>query len=212
MKYIDLSQKIESGMSYFPGDPEPHINPPDDNQSPWRVSELHFGTHTGTHIDAPSHFFPNGRNIDDFEIDRFILPGLVAVALGIQDDQPIHGGLLVASLERMPKGGAIVIRTDWSQYWGTSRYGRHPYLTQEAAQAIVEAGASLVGIDALNVDSTVKETSHAHQILLGNGIMIVENLSNLSQLEPNLKYQFSFLPLRLTGLDGSPIRAVAWSV
>jgi kynurenine formamidase len=77
-------------------------------------------------------------------------------------------------------------------------------------QRVINAKASLVGIDALNVDSTVQGTTHVHHLLLEKEILLVENLTNLSQLQPGKVYQFSFLPLRLAGLDGSPIRAVAW--
>lgn len=76
---------------------------------------------------------------------------------------------------------------------------------------IIRSKASLVGIDALNVDSTIQATNHAHHYLLEQEeILIVENLTNLSKLQPGKVYQFSFLPLHLAGMDGSPIRAVAW--
>ena len=80
----------------------------------------------------------------------------------------------------------------------------------EAAIWLVSAGVALVGIDALNVDSTNPGSEDVHQALLGADIMIVENLRGLDQLEPGAIYQFSFLPLKLRDLDGSPIRAVAW--
>ena len=75
---------------------------------------------------------------------------------------------------------------------------------------LIESKASLVGIDALNVDSTVQSTDHVHRLLLEREILIVENLTHLSALQPEKVYQFSFLPLRLAGMDGSPVRAVAW--
>jgi kynurenine formamidase len=71
---------------------------------------------------------------------------------------------------------------------------------------------SLVGIDALNVDSTHQGTTHVHELFLGGDILIVENLRRLDQLQPGRVYQFAFLPLLLPGLDGSPVRAVAWTV
>ena len=75
---------------------------------------------------------------------------------------------------------------------------------------MAQTGASLIGIDALSVDSTVQETSHAHVALLGADILIVENLTGLHQLKPRTVYQFSFLPLLLAEVDGAPVRAVAW--
>lgn len=211
-RIYELSQGIENGMTIFPGDPEPRIEPAQAGATTWRVSRLQLGTHTGTHIDAASHFYPNGTTIDQYALDRFLLPGVVAAAPDLADDQPIEPQLLAEALSRLPKGGALAIRTDWDQHWGTDRYSRHPYLSPEAAQALVAEGAGLIAIDALNPDSTVQETSHVHEILLGNDILIVENLTGLAQLQAGRIYRFSFMPLLLRALDGSPVRAVAWEV
>lgn len=207
---FDLSQRIENGMSYFPGDPEPVIGPAAGTLPPWQVSDLKIGSHTGTHIDAACHYIPGGRSIDDYPPERFILQGIVLPMLNLLSDQVIEEQMLEGYLPHIPKGGAVLIRTDWDRYWMADHYGRHPYLSREAAQFLKTAGMTLLGIDALNVDSTVQGTSHVHEILLGSDILIVENLKGLSQLEPLRLYRFSFLPLLITGSDGSPVRAVAW--
>jgi len=197
-------------MPVYPGDPEPRLQPGAGIAAPWKVSELHLGTHTGTHIDAPAHFFPNGKTIDDYSPARFVLPGLVTPWLDLAEDEPVRWEKLADVLAVLPKGSAVLIQTGWDRFWGTERYFRHPFLAPETAKGLVAAGVSVVGIDAPNVDSTVQGTSHAHEILLGNDVLIVENLARLGQLKPGRLYQFSFLPLRLSGLDGSPVRAVAW--
>lgn len=208
----ELSQTIQHGMAIYPGDPEPRINPANAAATPWRVSELRLGTHTGTHIDAPSHFYPDGKTIGQFSLDRFILPGIVVTVLDLHDDEPIGHEVFEGALTRVPKGGAVAVRTDWDRFWKVDRYLRHPYLTTAAARFLTAAGVGLLAIDALSPDSTVQETSHVHEILLGNDILIVENLTGLAQLRPDTIYQFSFLPLRLRALDGSPVRAVAWEI
>ncbi len=208
-EYLDLSHLIENGMTYFPGDPEPHIEPVDATP-PWRVTQLHIGTHGGTHIDAASHFIPHGKTISQYPSERFLLPGIVVPMLEQNDDEPIDVNAFDTYLTALPVHGALLIRTGWDQYWKTERYLRHPYLTREATQLLVKTGVSIIGIDALNVDSTVQETDHAHAALLGNDVLIVENLTRLHQLLPGVVYQFSFLPLALSGLDGSPVRAIAW--
>ncbi len=208
-EYFDLSHLIENGMTYFPGDPEPRIEPVDATP-PWRVTQLHVGTHLGTHIDAASHFIPRGKTISQYPPERFILPGIVVPVPGRNDDEPIDISAFDTYLAALPEHGALLIRTGWDQYWKTERYLRHPYLTREATQLLVNAGVSIIGIDALNVDSTVQETDHAHATLLGNDVLIVENLTRLDQLLPGVVYQCSFLPLALSGLDGSPVRAIAW--
>jgi arylformamidase len=197
-------------MTIYPGDPIPSFGPTDGVESPWRVTDLHLGSHTGTHIDSVSHFFPGGKNVDEFPISRFILPGIVFPLSGLSDDQAISEELISEGLKKVPEGGAVLIQTNWDQFWNTDRYLRHPYLSPGAAKRLVESQASLVGIDALNVDSTVQSTDHVHRLLLEKEILIVENLTHLSALQPGRVYQFSFLPLRLAGVDGSPIRAVAW--
>jgi kynurenine formamidase len=205
LTYYDLSHPIENGMTFYPGDPEPRITPAA-MTPPWRVTELRLGTHTGTHIDAPSHFLPGGKTIDAYPPERFLLSGVV-ISVARNDDEAI-GPEVFGGLE----GGAVLVRTGWDRFWKTDRCLRHPFLSPEAARFLVEAGVGLVGVDALNVDSTARGTSHAHEILLGNEVLIVENLTRLDQLQAGVEYQFSFLPLRLAGLDGSPVRAVAWTL
>lgn len=206
--FYDLSHPIENGMTFYPGDPEPRLRPAA-MMAPWRVTELHIGTHTGTHLDAASHFIPTGKTIDQYPLSRFVLPGIV-IPVTRQDDEPIGPEALNVYLPDLPTGGALLIRTGWDRYWKTERYLRHPFLSIEAAKRIATSGVNLIGIDALNVDSTTQGTAHAHEILLGNDILIVENLTRLDQLQPGELHRFSFLPLSLPGLDGSPVRAVAW--
>lgn len=208
--YIDLSHLVENGMTCYPGDPEPRIVPAE-STPPWRVSELHVGTHTGTHIDAASHFIPDGKTITDYLPARFLLPGIVVPLTRHEEDAPISADELRPHLANAPRQGALALHTAWDIHWKTERYLLHPHLTREAAHLIVASGISIVGIDALNVDSTAQGTDYAHDILLGHDVLIVENLTGLQQLRPGIVYQFSFLPLALSRLDGSPIRAIAWS-
>jgi kynurenine formamidase len=209
MQYFDLSHSMKNGMTFFPGDPEPrfvaaNITPP------WRVTQLHIGTHTGTHIDAPAHFLPHGKTIDQYSPERFFVAGIVVPALAYNGDEAIEVDVFAGYRAMLPACGAVVVRTGWDRYWGSERYMCHPYLSREAAELLVENGISIVGVDALSVDSTVQGTDHAHATLLGSDALIVENLARLDQLTPGKLYHFAFLPLALAGLDGSPIRAVAW--
>ena len=198
-------------MPFYPGDPQPVIQPAAEYDSGgWRVTSLHIGTHTGTHIDAPSHFIKEGRAIDQLPLETFVLPGICVEALGLEPDQPIEEALLADTLAAIPAGGAVLFHTGWDQFWGQERYFRHPYLAETAARRLRAAGARLVGIDALNVDSTARGTTHAHEILLGSQVLIVENLRGLDQLAAGEAYMISVLPIRLVGLDGSPVRAIAW--
>jgi arylformamidase len=208
--YVDLSQPVEPGMTVYPGDPRPSFQAAAGVAAPWRVTDLHLGSHSGTHIDAASHFVPNGKTIEQYPLARLIAPGLIVPALELSEDQPIAPELVVPHLKELPKGGAVLIHTGWDRFWNNDRYLRHPYLSAEATEVLTGAGIGLVGIDALNVDSTVQASDHAHRLLLERDILIVENLAHLDRLQPGRLYQFSFLPILLPGLDGSPVRAVAW--
>ncbi|MGE5224489.1 MAG: cyclase family protein [Omnitrophica WOR_2 bacterium] len=210
--YFDLSQPIENGMTHYPGDPEPRLQPAEGIDLPWRVSELHFGTHTGTHIDAASHYITGGKTIDQYPLERFILSGICISLSGLNPDESIEVERITKFQPQILKGGALLLQTGWDRYWGKEQYFHHPYLSLSAARSLSEAGVSLLGIDALNIDSTAQGTSHAHEILLERDILIVENLTGLEQLKPGEIYRFACLPLLLARLDGSPVRAVAWRV
>uniref|UniRef100_A0A7C1XJC4 Cyclase family protein n=1 Tax=Thermomicrobium roseum TaxID=500 RepID=A0A7C1XJC4_THERO len=208
MRCYDLSQPIESAMPVFPGDPEVRLEP-SSALAPWRVTRLTLGSHSGTHVDAPAHYFSDGRSITDYPVERFFVPAVVIPFPELGEDEPIPAAPLLRMQERLRPGSAVLLATGWDRYWGTERYFRHPFLSEEAVDALVAAGVGLVGIDALNVDSTVRGTEHAHARLLGADVLIVENLRGLAELPPSQNYLFVCLPLAVRGADGAPVRAVA---
>jgi kynurenine formamidase len=205
----DLTHTITNGMPHFAGDPEPRVEE-GHATLPWRVSALHLGSHSGTHVDAPRHYLPHGRGIDAYPPARFIGPGIVVDARGFGDDQPINAHVL----DNLPlrAGSFVVLRTGWEHYWGQERYFRHPYLAGDLALALVERGVALLAIDVLNVDSTVSGAADAHARLLGADVLIVENVRGLDMLTAGQPYIFAFMPLALGPIDGAPVRALAWDV
>jgi kynurenine formamidase len=206
---IDLSHTIDSGMPIYLGDPEVRLaaSAQDD---PWRVLSLALGSHSGTHIDAARHYLREGRTIDDYPIGRFVVPGVVARVGGVAD-QEIGGAALTDALALAPPGGAVLLETDWDRHWGDQAMLRHPFLGVEACERLVAAGVTLVATDAFSVDSSTQGTTHAHEILLGHDVLIVENLTNLAVLDAGQVLRCAFVPLKLAAGDGSPIRAYAWT-
>jgi kynurenine formamidase len=205
----DLSQPIENGMTYFPGDPEPSITACPAHR-PWHVSELRMGSHCGTHMDAPSHI---GRptTIDQVPLDRLIGAGVVVDVSGKEASERIGlDDVSPPAREQLRRGRWAIIRSGWSRYWRTPAYLAHPSLDPPLARALVEWGVGLVGVDLLNPDDTATGASIIHEILLGAGTVIVENLTGLDRLSADRVYTFALLPLKLSGLDGAPLRAVAW--
>jgi arylformamidase len=204
----DLSHTIMNGMTYFPGDPEPRLTSwPID--APWHVSEIQLGSHCGTHLDAPLHI-GSGASIDRLPLERLMGPGVVIDVSGRQDGDRIVPGDILAAEKWLRRGAWPILRTGWSRHWGTPAYFAHPSLDPALARLLVTWKVGLVAMDLLNPDDTASGASIVHEILLGAGALIVENLAGLDQLTAGTTYMFAFLPLKLAGGDGSPVRAVAW--
>jgi len=208
--FRDLSQPIRSGIQTFPGDPPVDVSPAatiDDDG--YRVSALACGTHSGTHVDAPSHTEPAGSTLDEHDVGRFVFDARVVDCTGRPPRAPIGPDALPGD----DAGDLLVVRTGWDDHWGTDRYLDHPYLTAAAADRCVRAGWS-VGVDALNPDPTPSPNATddepdgfpVHGRLLGAERFILENLTNLAGLD---RFRLYAVPLPIEGADGSPVRAVA---
>lgn len=209
-RLLDLSHDVATGMPVFPGDPEVRLTD-SAQEDPWRVLSVALGSHSGTHIDAARHFVPGGVTIDRYPLERFVVPSCV-VRVDAGPDEEIGWAALRGSLPgRLPPGAALLLNTGWDRHWGAEEMVRHPFLGRETCERLVELGLGLVGTDALNIDSTVRATTHAHEVLLGADVLVVENLTNLKSLSPGHVFQCAFVPLKLADGDGSPIRAYAWA-
>ncbi len=222
MKIIDLTHSIRDDMPVYPGDPPPAIRRALTHEENYcHVDELRLGSHTGTHIDAPFHFLKAGQTIDLVPLERCLGYGVMVDASKKRDLEPIGEAELAPASGLIEYGDFVLLRTGWDRFFGTARYLRHPYLSAEGARFLHRLGVALVGIDAMSVDSSAadaqsaepgskdkEETAYpAHDVLLGNGILIVENLCRLERV-PVRRGLFSFLPLKLKDSDGSPVRAV----
>ena len=208
IKTIDLTHNIANGMMIYPGDPQICISEGLTHEKDYcHVDQLHLNSHTGTHIDAPLHFIADSKTITDYPTDKFINEGIAidlrhktdGEAITVDDLAPAH----------IEAGMSVVLATGWYQYFNTERYLNHPYISKEADQYLVDKKVSIVAVDFLNVDQTLVEAWDAHPILLGNDTLIVENINNSLELAFDRTYILSFLPLKVVGTDGSPVRAVA---
>lgn len=208
--YRDLSHPIETGMPTYPGDPPVELSAVSSAVDGVAVSELQTGSHTGTHVDAPSHVFPDGDDVDDVPVDAFVLDARLADVSGCDARAPIEPSALPDAIN----ADVLVVHTGWDEHWGSERYYDHPYLAPEAADHLASNDCG-VALDALSPDPTSTDRAGddepdglpAHEALLSEGLPIVENLTNLDGL-PETFTLYAF-PLRLRGADGSPVRAVA---
>jgi arylformamidase len=210
-RLIDLSHPLENGQPSFPLDPELSIRPHNTVAGiGYNLAELSLSTHHGTHLDAPYHFFDDGRTLDQIPLDRFYGPAsLIDLAPGgvLPDKTPVTVEMLALYAGLFQPGARLLCRTGWDRTFGRVEfYSDYPSLTLDAARWIASRGISLLGMD---TPSPSAEWLECHQILLARGveIVIVESLANLEQLPPH--FTFIGFPLNLAGRDGSPIRAVA---
>jgi arylformamidase len=204
-RIFDLSMPVETGGVVYPG------NPPIDialQQSialgaGANVSAVQFGSHTGTHVDAPRHFFDDGAGVDAISLDVLMGPALlIAVEPDVMAVSDEH--LRVYDLTHVAR---VLIRTRNSGFIREREFHRdYTYLAPEGAAYLVEMGIKLVGVDYLSVEQFHSGHHQTHRTLLEKGVVIVEGL-DLSEPAPGV-YELRCLPLRLVGLDGAPARAV----
>jgi kynurenine formamidase len=205
---LDLSQPVETGMQTYPGDPAVRVEPasayPEES---CRVEALSCGSHTGTHVDAPSHTEPDGRTLGSYDLSRFVLDAVRVDCRDLDAREPVPA-------ERVPTADAdcAVFWTEWDEYWGTERYLDHPYVPPETAERCAERGLA-VAVDTLNPDPTPTERAGddepagfaAHHALLGADCLVYENLTDLAAVGE--RFELRALPLKLDS-DGAPVRAV----
>jgi kynurenine formamidase len=216
---IDPSHPLaDSAVQLYPGDPpytcRPRTTVVKDGCS---IHDISLCSHTGTHIDAPSHFFADGKTIDQIPLSSLTGPAVVVDVMQkqLKERQMIEWSDIQEYAPHMREGVILLLYTGWSQYWGTPKYYDHPYLSREAAKHVLESGVRVLGLDTLNPDETPYngvESSHGfgvHQEILGAGGVIAENLTNLQALG-NGQNMIALVPLNLVGSDGSPVRALAW--
>lgn len=215
MRFVDLSHPIESDMTTYPGLPGPVISDhlsrerSAERYSPgttFQIGRIAMVANTGTSVDAPFHRFEGGADLAGLPLQRLAeLSGLVVDATS-RPGRAVDAGLFsgLALWDR-----AVLVHTGWDVHWRTPRYGEwHPFLSADAARALVHGGAALVGIDSLNIDDTADGARPAHTLLLEAGIPIVEHLCHLGEL-PAEGFRFSAVPAPVRGMGSFPVRAFA---
>jgi kynurenine formamidase len=237
LSIIDLSHPLTRDTSTYPSDPPftaTHTHTI--RTHGYNLHTLSLGTHTGTHVDAPFHFFDGASTVDQVPLEWLIARKVTIVDLSetVEDRQEIGWDSLEGALScdrvqadcRTPHAlrgdvddqddfpGIALVCTGWSKYWGTPRYYDHPFLSRSAAIALLKHGIRILGIDTLSPDQSHLEPSSAddygvHEEILGNGGLIVENLTNLKALTGG-EFRVSFVPMNVKGCDGAPVRAFAW--
>ncbi len=166
------------------------------------VSTLHMSAHTGTHVDAPRHFFDAGAGTESLALE--LLMGRARV---IEIDS--RAGIAAEDLAPIDLSDDIrvLIKTHNSRLWGSPEFHEdYVGVTDSGAKYLVEHGIKVVGVDYLSVEKFHNPGAPAHHALLGAGTIVIEGL-NLRDVEPGI-YEMFCLPLRIVGSDGAPARVV----
>lgn len=216
--FIDMSHPIWPGMQTF--DAEWHNKVSFEQTGNLivhgrRASKVVIGTHSGTHLDAPSHFVPNGLTVDKFPLE--LVEGLVSV-LDFRDCPKSHR-IDIAELKAVIGGRALETRvlmlSGWGREYGQDYfYKSSPHLSLEAAHYLANSGIQLICHDMPSLDDpvdnrTTKQDSPIHKILLSRGIWLLEYVNSKDFPEGIQETDLWVFPLPLKGLDGSPARCIA---
>ena len=208
LRVHDISVTVFPGMPSWPGDPtfESRLVDAIARGEAANVSWIGICAHTGTHVDAPLHFFQDGAAVDSLPLDALVGPCIVA-------EVPVTGVICAADLAalNLPAGMTrLLLKTPNSSLWRSSPTAFRPdfvALTPDAAAWVVRRGIRLLGVDYLSVEPYPAPREHpVHKTLLGAGVVLLEGI-DLSAVQPG-GYVLVCLPLKLAGLEGAPARAI----
>lgn len=214
-RLVELNHVISAGMTTYPGLPGPEISPHltreqsrghYDAGTEFAIDRISLVGNTGTYVDSPYHRYADGADLADVPLQSVAdLPIVVVRVTG--SAQRGTGPEALGALD--VDGAAVLIHTGWDRHWQTPEYGRDaPFLTEAGARLLADSGASLVGIDSVNIDDTDGGTRPAHSVLLAAGIPVLEHLTGLDRLPPT-RARLHAAPLRLRSFGTFPVRAYA---
>lgn len=216
---VDLSHPIRAGLVTYPGLPAPEITSfltREDSRATYApgtefaMDVITMIGNTATYLDAPFHRYADGPDLAGLDLSTLV--GLRAEVFPVADAWTAdrRGIGPEAFVGRDLRGAAVLIHTGWDRHFGAPEYGRGaPFLTAEGAQALIDAGATLVGVDSVNIDDTESGGERpAHTLLLGAGVHVVEHLTRLGDL-PASGALFTAAPPAVEGFGTFPVRAFA---
>lgn len=206
MHTYDISLTISSNLPTWPGDPGVVLERIEkiEQGAVSNGTKIEMSVHTGTHVDAPFHFLPEGKSVDTLSLRA--LTGR-AYVLDLPDVDIITVGVLENS-DLPPRTRRLLLKTRNSAYWArqekefqTNYVGINP----DAAEYLVKRGVKLIGVDYLSV-APFHDPRPTHEIFLKAGVVVVEGL-DLSKISQG-RYTLYCLPLKIEGSDGAPARAI----
>jgi arylformamidase len=213
MKIIDLTHDLEPGMPCFKADwhePFSSTTLGTIETVGRNTKKLVMGSHTGTHIDAPAHFIPEGKNIADIPL------GTLCGDVTLLDLRHVGQNTAVtpADLQGIKLHQRVICIFGWDAHWDKGDfYQNYPYFSEEAAQFLIESGVKILGMDTPSPDDSrtplhSANDSAIHKLFLKNDIILIEYLANTETIDFTKEYQLIALPMKIKSCDGAPARVI----
>lgn len=218
MKIIDLTYDLHEGMTTFDAPWHPHFSMEQFGRHSFEGREsrkVSFGTHTGTHIDAPLHFIKGGMGIDAIPLERLMGKVSIVDFSHLRENEEVTPQML----KKVRLAKKVLFKFGWGKHWGSKKFYRgYPFFSSEAAAYLISKGVEMIANDAPSPeDSRIalgrdmlgsREDSPIHKLLLGSGVVLVEYVANLDKIKEYDGWTIAAMPLRLRGADGSPARVI----
>ena len=210
MRIIDLSRPITASMQVYPGDSSPEVTEcAVFEQDGYRVKRLSLSSHTSTHMDAPAHMLEEGRTLDQLPNETFFGFGLIADVRSCAGRE-IEISDLGLTKKELAAADVLLLRTNKKKKFGTEAYLKdYPVLSAAAAQFLAGCELKGIGMDAVSIDHVETESYPCHKLILGAGMVIIENLRSLDLVPQKSAFCLSALPLAIEKADGAPVRVMA---
>ena len=208
---IDLTHTITPDMPMYPGSAAPSMTPTGSlTRTGYRETQITLSSHTGTHMDAPSHLLREGSNLEVLPASQFCGRAVVLDVSHLEPGSVITADYLKAQNGVVRSADFVLFYTGWEKKWGTEAFlsEAFPVPDEEAARYLVSCGLKGVGTDALSVDTLRNQDFPAHKTLLNGGLVIIESLC-LKKVAGRKDLMFFALPLKFENADGAPVRAIA---
>jgi arylformamidase len=214
--YHDLSNLISQDMLVYPDDPQPRFEPfATMEKDKINVTRIVLGSHTGTHVDAPIHFFADGNGVDKEPLNKFIGEAVILDLSYMVGGKGITDADLDKFSRVIKRNDIVLLYTGANNKWKKekdSQINNFTYLNLSAAEWIVDHGIKCVGIDTLSVEKYGFKEGLTHKKLLSNNVGIIENLNSNIMRFVGKRMFLVCLPLMLEGIDGSPARAIFFDI
>ena len=207
-KVVDLTLPLYHEMPVHPEDPRiGFVSFTNIAAHECNMTQLLLSTHGGTHMDAPYHFIETGLHIDEVDPGRCIGPAVVINLSGLAAKRDIVISDLEPYQDKIKAGAGLLLRTDWYKKFPDMKYYNDFFgVSTELAEWLADKDISLIGVETPAIHP--KDYEPVHKAFLSKDIVVIECLANMDSLTSDEVF-FAALPLKLQGLDGSPVRAVA---